>query len=238
MSTIGVAIITKNRNEFVKQVYKFHQMYTKCDRIIVIDDHSDIPLAIPGADVIKPPEWLGVAKARNYAMSLLNEYEYIFLLDDDIIPKMPYWVQDHVNMMQDIGIHICNYQPSRKSTVIAQVNNLMITEHGTGCFIVMDKVARQVLGGFDTTMGYYGHEDTDYYTRARAVHMLPKVGYPTLKDCEFQLHACDIYGDYPPIKWMHESALKEDKWKMIEISRNRLIEINKNGDNPIYKPFS
>jgi glycosyltransferase involved in cell wall biosynthesis len=258
--TIGVAIITKNRNDFVKQVYEYHLLNTVpfVDTFIIVDDHSDIPIMLKDFDdpyakkekwgrveVHRPSKWLGVAGARNYALEKLQGHDYIFLLDDDLLPKSPDWIPMHIKALDnnfckiDLLIHYPNELDECKSHVNwSAYVGVTVTNSSTATLFAMTKECLNTLGGFDNTMGYYGHEDTDYFTRARAVGILPPKGYWTLINSEFYLHAFDIYGDYPPIKWMHKSALGDAKYQMIEQSRTRLIEINATGDNPIYKPFA
>ncbi len=252
--SIGVAIITKNRNEFVKQVYEFHRVNTVpfVDRFIIVDDHSDVPIMLKDLPdptnkvmVYRPSKWLGVAGARNYALNELSDCDYIFLMDDDLLPKNEHWIPMHIKAMSDkfCRIDLLIHYPNELDECIGYRNGAIYagvtaTLRSTATLFAMTKNCLNILGGFDSTMGYYGHEDTDYFTRARKADILPPKGYWTLIDSEFYLHAFDLYGDYPPITWMHKSALGESKWDMIEISRNRLMEINKNGDNPIYKPFA
>jgi glycosyltransferase involved in cell wall biosynthesis len=255
MHTIGLAIITKDRNDFIKEAYKFHLINTLpfVNRFIIVDDHSkesvqlrDFPdpygtSGVGRLEVHRPLKWLGVAGARNYALNELSDCDYIFLLDDDLLPKSNDWIQAHIRSMQS-GYNLLIHQPNELTECYSHfesfINNVTVTVHSTATLFVIDQHCLQTLGGFDTTMGYYGHEDTDYFTRARAAGILPTEGYYTLINTEFYLHAFDIYGDYPPIQWMRKSALGEAKWEMIEQSRTRLIEINATGDNPIYKPFA
>lgn len=256
---IGVAIITKDRNEFVKQVYEFHLINTVpfVSRFIIVDDHSVNPISHKDffdpynasddgiVEVYRPSNWLGVAGARNYALNVLNECDYIFLMDDDLLPKSPDWIPLHVKALSDkfCQIDLLIHYPNELNTCLSYRNGAIYAGvtasiSSTATLFAMTRRCLDILGGFDNTMGYYGHEDTDYYTRARAVGILPPEGYWTLINTEFYLHAFDIYGDYPPIRWMHKSALGDAKWQMIEQSRARLIEINATGNNPIYKPFA
>lgn len=255
---IGVAVITKDRNDFIRQVYEFHLVNTLpfVDRFIIIDDHSETPVELhkfpdpygetaPRVEVHRPIKWLGVARSRNYALSELCDCDYIFLMDDDLLPKDPNWIPLHIKAMSDkfCQIDLLIHYPNELNTCLGYRNGAIYagvtaTLSSTATLFAMTNRCLGILGGFDDTMGYYGHEDTDYYTRARKAGILPPEGYWTLINTEFYLHAFDIYGDYPPIKWMHKSALGEAKWDMIEQSRTRLIEINATGNNPIYKPFA
>ncbi len=254
---IGVAIISKDRNEFVKEVFEFHTANTVpfVDKLIIVDDHSIIPLKYDDfissglnrdkVSIHKPDKWLGVARARNYALNELKDCDYIFLMDDDLLPKSPDWIPMHIKALSDkfCKIDLLIHYPNELGECLSYRNGAIYagvtaTESSTATLFAMTKDCLYTLGGFDSTMGYYGHEDTDYFTRARKAGILPPEGYWTLINSEFYLHAFDIYGDYPPIKWMHKSALGDAKYQMIEQSRTRLIEINATGDNPIYKPFA
>lgn len=251
--TIGVAIITKDRNDFVRQVFEYHALHTIpfVDKFIIIDDHSEMPIMLkdfpdPSNKVVvhRPSKWQGVARARNYALHELSDCEYIFLMDDDLLPKSPDWIPMHIKAMSDkfCKIDLLIHYPNELNECMSYRNGAIYagvtaSMRSTATLFAMTNKCLETLGGFDATMGYYGHEDTDYFTRARKIGILPPEGYWTLIDTEFYLHAFDLYGDYPPIQWMHKSALGEAKWQMIEDSRTRLIEINATGDNPIYKPL-
>lgn len=255
----GVAIITKDRNEFIYQVYGFHLMNTLpfVDKFIIVDDHSATPIELrdftdpygksgPGrVEVHRPSKWLGVAGARNYALNELSDCDYIFLMDDDLLPKDPNWIPLHIKAMSDkfCNINLLIHYPNELNECLGYRNGAIYagvtaTEGSTATLFAMTSHCLNTLGGFDNTMGYYGHEDTDYFARARKADILPPKGYWTLINTEFYLHAFDIYGDYPPVKWLHKSALGDAKWEMIEQSRARLIEINATENNPIYKSFA
>lgn len=256
---IGVAVITKDRNEFVKQVFEFHVKHTIpfVDKFIIVDDHSNVILrtrdlinveSFPAGkivSVVRPQNWLGVAGARNYALNELQHCDFIFLMDDDLLPKDPEWIPIHIKALTGkfCKIDLLIHYPNELGECLTYRNgatfiNVTATIGSTATLFAMTQKCLHTLGGFDDTMGYYGHEDTDYFTRARKADILPPEGYWTLKNTEFYLHAFDIYGDYPPIKWMHKSALGELKYEMIEQSRTRLMEINATGNNPIYKSFT
>lgn len=247
---VGIAVITKNREKVVNFSYQQHLKNSMVTDFLIIDDNSTTPTVL--ADSPYQPyysqEWLGVAGARNKALSALDECDYIFLMDDDAFPIIKNW--------QDVFIkahemypeqHILIASPNDWGEVVTDYSKKFVWTDGTmyesgpvsvrkptAVLFFLTRHALKTLGGFEV-FGKYGFEDVDYYIRADQAGLTPLGQYVTVKNCERFLHVCDVKGSYPGLEWEGRSVLHDEKHQMIEEAREKLTARLKN--NKIFKPY-
>lgn len=246
---VGIAVITKNREKIVNFSYKKHMENSCVTDFLIIDDNSTVPTLL--ADSEYQPnysqEWLGVAGARNKALSALDECDYIFLMDDDAFPIIRNWQNVFIKAHELYpDQHILIASPNDWGEVIKDysrqfVYNDTLFETGpvsvkrpTAVLFFLTRHALKTLGGFEV-FGKYGFEDVDYYIRAEQAGLSPLGQYVTVKNCERFLHICDVNGSYPGLEWEGRSVLHDDKLGMIEEARIKLTDRLKN--NRIFKPY-
>jgi len=81
---LTVVIPTHNRAEHVERLVK-ELDELNCE-IIVVDDHSEPPLAVDGAKIIRNVRRLGVGESRNIGCRQAK-CDWLLLLDDDLVPS-------------------------------------------------------------------------------------------------------------------------------------------------------
>lgn len=237
---IGIAIITKNRRNIVLRALDQHRRFSTYDELVIIDDHGDFPLNISTRSnerIYYSDTWLGVAGARNKGLELLEDCDYTFIMDDDIFPKAPGWTDRYVlasKYCEDRQIFLA--VPAPWGTPVEYYGGFNSMNKSTATLILFTKQMRQELGGFDITLGKYGHEDTDLFYRASNAGFTKYGNFCTIADCEKYLHLCDIHGDFENLKWPHASALGDAKYPLIEESREAFLR-QLNSGNAIYKPY-
>lgn len=89
---IGVAFITCNREEFLQQsISSFGKDLDEIDCSVIIVNDGDTKLKqkdfLPHYKIINNKKNLGVGKSKNIAFKELQENDYIFIIEDDIIKK-------------------------------------------------------------------------------------------------------------------------------------------------------
>ncbi len=81
---LTVIIPTRNRTEQVQRLVK-NIKRLDCE-IIVVDDHSEEPVVVDEARVIRNPRKLGVGESRNIGCGQAKG-DWLLLLDDDVVPS-------------------------------------------------------------------------------------------------------------------------------------------------------
>src|SRR5690606_11244947 len=81
-SRIGIGITTRNRPEALKTTLEnVRKHFPPGARLVVVDDASEKP--VPEAD-FRFPRNVGIARAKNKCLKMLQDCEHLFLLDDDV----------------------------------------------------------------------------------------------------------------------------------------------------------
>ena len=80
---LTVVIPTHNRAEQAERLVK-ELNGLNCE-IILVDDHSEPPVVVDGAKVIRNPRRLGVGESRNIGCRQAKSH-WLLLLDDDLVP--------------------------------------------------------------------------------------------------------------------------------------------------------
>jgi glycosyltransferase involved in cell wall biosynthesis len=117
--SIGIGVITCDRPDFFEKLITSLKN-VKYDKLVVINDGSK-QVKIKEAEIVKNrPSRQGVGKSKNKALKLLKNYDYIFILEDDIFIKDQNVFQKYINASKLSGIQhfnfafhgIMNYQPN------------------------------------------------------------------------------------------------------------------------------
>jgi glycosyltransferase involved in cell wall biosynthesis len=161
---IGVAIITSGNRGILYNTINNICGYTPDDfEIVIVDDASDIDVPYANYRFNKN---VGVAKAKNKCLELLENCDHIFLFDDDCYPIADNWWKPYI----ESGENHLMYQfklPNRGRSdmrVLYQDDKLVSYSHTRGAMIYVTKKVLETVGGFDEEYGTH-FEHPDYTNR-------------------------------------------------------------------------
>lgn len=170
---IGVGITTHNRKEVcMDTVERIRAMSPVGTHVIVVDDASVDP---PPFD-FRFKRNVGIAKAKNKCLELLQEHDHIFLFDDDCYPTSPQWFMPYVeSKYPHLSYTFSTFSDGRGTgnKLKKREGKHIWYEHACGCMLYIRKETLDTLGGFDTRFGLYGHEHINYSKRAHLAGLIP-----------------------------------------------------------------
>jgi len=143
METIGIGITTRNRLELVQRCVLMIKQFSKFDKLIVIDDASEIPVELPDTEVFRFDEQQGIAKAKNKCLSYLKECDHIFLFDDDCWPIKDGWQEHYIDTsIRTKCYHFCYTWVASKFFEILEYKKSYILDIGDDNPIIIDYIMR------------------------------------------------------------------------------------------------
>lgn len=233
---VAIAFITKNRPAVAAKAIEQHLKFLpEGAQLFIVDDNSeykegdvDIESCIPeSVTYYRSPIWLGVAGARNMALSLMadTDADVFFLLDDDVFPKKEGWIDLYLDALQrSPKQHLLKAASQPWAGVEMKHRAINICQNTTATLFCMTRELLDTVGGFDETIGKYGYEDGDYYKRVAQTNLVPFGVKCVPKGMEQYLHISDLDGDFEDLIWQHRSALHDIKDDLLEDSKNSIIE--------------
>lgn len=195
MKSIAIAITTRNRKEiFDKSLEAWEKYLPENAKIFIVDDASKI---LVKSD-FRFETQQGIAKAKNKALELAQDFDHIFLVDDDVRPKVMGWELPYINS----GInHLCltfdknsrgqHYSPRVRKN--GEYNGLFSYDAPNGCFLYLKKICLEKAGGMRPEFGLWGFEHVEYSSRIYALGLTPKpfLDVPNSLDL---IEVLDFYG--------------------------------------------
>ena len=136
----------------------------------------------------------GIAKCKNTALKYFeeNDFDYCFLMDDDVEILDKNFYQYYINASEKTNIdHLCFQCHSRHKVNIKNINGIEIKEsnHTNGCFLMITKRMIKEIGYFKILPFKYEHEHSNYTTRAIVFGLAP--GYVDIIGSEKMLKLID-----------------------------------------------
>lgn len=176
---IGVGITTRNRAVSRATIDKWRINSPGCVKVVVVDDCSETPFA--GADY-RFSENVGIARAKNKCIELLDDCDHIFLADDDIYPMFADWwfpyVTSEINHLQLNFEKRADGEKLSSDVFVKNAHSFGIEYNmPNGCLLYMKKVCIETVGGFDPNYGFWGLEHAEY---SRRIHLAGLTPYPYL----------------------------------------------------------
>lgn len=156
---IGVGITTRNRYDVFKKTYDEIVRLTPGARVVVVDDASDTP--VPEADY-RFRENVGIARAKNKCLELLDGCDHVFLFDDDAYPLVEGWHQPYVDSPEPHLMHLWVHSE------VATDGQHVARYDPQGAMLYFERRALVAAGGFDPVFGKYGSEHGDLSNRIHA----------------------------------------------------------------------
>jgi GT2 family glycosyltransferase len=183
MRKIAVGILSHNRLIFLKPLVESIRRTRDRDDIDIYVGEDSSPNDRSGCRdwlenqtdicvMLNTPAPLGVAANSNVLLEAMKDYEWKFLLNDDLDIIKHGWTRIYIDMMPKAGLHHCCLDvPMFGRIRVTQVNLngvdcLKITEKPQGHFLVFDQKAFQTVGYFDEKLfPGYGFEHVDWSNR-------------------------------------------------------------------------
>ena len=204
MNNWAVGLTTFNRRNVLD--FTLSQFRKYGGDIIIIDDGSPDPH--PEAIVNK--ERLGVAKAKNKCISLLKDYKYIFLFDDDCFPYKDKWWEVYISASEKTNIHHFAHALKPHITVAKQFDDITYWNGALGCAMMIDDVVLEKCGGFDSKFGFWGYEHAEYTQRIYKMGVNPWL-YITPNNISDYIWSFDAQGSFEDFTWAHKSSISEEE---------------------------
>src|SRR5690606_18641819 len=107
---------------------------------VVYNDGSTEPYRYPGGiTIISELHNNGVAHAKNRLLQYLmdQECDYLFLLEDDVVPQRDKCITEYIKLHKETGIHHFNFAhhgPANKKGAIQVSGNLSLYPHCVGAY--------------------------------------------------------------------------------------------------------
>lgn len=166
---IGIGITTRNRHELLN--VSFVQMlkhFPKDALLVIVDDASNVPLNSPFMDfTYRFNENVGIARAKNKCLELLEECEHIFIFDDDTYPISDDWWKPYVESKEPHLMYQFKLRgkPSSDMRELYRGDKIVAYSHTRGAMLYINRSVLDVVGGMDTAYGQGMYEHTDWTNR-------------------------------------------------------------------------
>src|SRR5690606_29642127 len=166
--TIGVGITTRNRLDAFEKTYKEISRLTPGAKIVVVDDASTKP--VPEA-TYRFDKNVGIARAKNKCLELLQDCEHIFLFDDDIYPLEEEWWRPYVESPEPHLMWIFDRPDgvTKRQVEILYQDSQHVAYHATrGAMLYVHRSVLDRVGGMDPAFGAWGWEHASWSDRIHA----------------------------------------------------------------------
>lgn len=169
----------------------------------------------------------GIAKAKNKALSLVDDCRRIFLVDDDVYPVRQDWYVPYINT----GLkHMClSFERNSKGRRLShsvylkrKTPEYWIYNAPNGCMLYLDNTVLAAVGGMNTDFDVWGREHETFSWRIHNSGLTP---YPFMDIPESikYFHVSDYYGE------VQSSVPQADRVRSIR-TNTPLYEIYKKTD--------
>lgn len=229
MEKIAITITTRNRPEVLKKSLEMWDKFLPDNAtIFVIDDASKIPVE----SYFRFEKNVGISKAKSKCLEIAKDFDHIFLVDDDVRPKVKDWYLPYINSGEN---HLCltferdsrgrHYNSSIRKE--GDYKNLISYTYPNGCFLYLKKICIERAGAFRPEFDVWGYEHVEYSSRIHALGLTPK---PFL-DVPNSLDLIEVLDYYTSVKSSVDPNVKR-------IAGTKNLTIYKKYDGkPDYVPF-
>lgn len=150
--TIGIGISTTPNRDILNTTIKEWKKYLPRNAVLIIEnDHN----------------YTGVAATKNRLLAKLDEFDHIFLADDDVMPLMYNWHEPYVNSKEPHLMYQFKLpnKGSRDMQELYRDDKIVAYTHTRGALLYIKKYVLEVVGGFDTSYGQAMFEHPDWTNR-------------------------------------------------------------------------
>lgn len=234
---VGIAVSTyanekTNDQRFIIIKKCLDSLLTTDITVVIVNDgsnnqkHLDLINSYDTFIMIHRKENGGIAKCKNTAIKYFddNDFDICFLMDDDVEILNKDFYKFYIDAHEKTGIdHFCLQVGSlhKISNVTENGISYKISNHTNGCFLMITKKMIKELGYFKILPFKYGHEHSNYSTRAKLHHFAP--GYVDISNSNELLKLIDnsliidagarIYGeDFDKNEYVAFYNIKNEKY--------------------------
>lgn len=182
-NTTGVAVTTHNRRAMALESIAALIKRTPEDiPIFVVDDGSDEPFVhrSPRLTIRRNEAPLGIARAKNQCLELLDGFAHMLLLDDDCRPVASTWADFYVQAFKDTGCHhfsLSRIRPTNANKRLADIElgGRTLTTWNWPCGVCQfySRQAIDTVGGFNPAYGRWGYEHVGLSSRIHNAGLTP-----------------------------------------------------------------
>lgn len=172
---VGVAITTRNRHDILARALDAHMQHSQGLPIVVVDDGSDKPVAVPeGVTLIRHETSRGIVAAKNTSLAALMDLgvDYLALWDDDAWPTVGHWWEPYAASPEaHLAYQFLDLSGPRKLRDIAiqyQDDRHIAYTGQRGVMLWYRRDAIEQVGGFDPIYGRGMYEHSDLANRIHA----------------------------------------------------------------------
>ena len=191
--TVGIGITTHNRNALVAETYAKIAKLSPDARIVVVDDASTEPVVL-NAEVYRFETNVGIARAKNKCLELLQDCDHIFLFDDDTYPIANEWWQPYVNSNENHLMYCfkdwSDGTPVGDDHIVYSDDKHVVHSHARGCMLYIKRKVLDVVGGMDVRFGKAMEEHGDWTNRIHNAG-LTKFKHMDVIDSDLLIHSMD-----------------------------------------------
>lgn len=227
---IGIGITTHNRRDVFNKTYEQTLKYLpEGATLVLVDDGSEEPVK---EATFRFETAQGIARAKNKCFELLEDNDFIFLLDDDILIKQHGWHELYINAYKRSNCNHFSLTWDRKSNgkgngnrLIKKTKDLRVYSNPSGVMLFFTKKCLETVGGFDTNFGSYGHEHVELSRRIFNAGLTP---YPF----------CDVHVGlkyFYPLDYYGETRSSVTNRKELIIGNNEYLKSQLNSKE--FKPY-
>lgn len=195
MKTIGIGISTYNRLATLKSTIDNIVKNTPLPyKLVVASDGST-----DGTN-----EWLvqnkipcilgnnrGMHYNKNRLLTALQDCDYICIMDDDLYPRSPNWIEYYMNGFESTGYNYFCYKTGRmnKFTQVKYPKCTILLSHGyQGNLLWYTKKVLEVCGGFDNEYVGYGYGTTQFSMRIIQAGLAHPDAYADVMEGKFAIY--------------------------------------------------
>ena len=143
-------------------------------------------------------ERFGPSHARNECLKHFDGYDHVFLFDDDTYPTCCGWENYFITQASEHNIHYMAIPEVFGGQFVSSDKEMQYWFSALGCFVYQDKVAMDVIGGYNTAYNRYGYEDAGRSRRALQAGLTGHNnawGFP-VRGLSY-IHSEDVFGENP-----------------------------------------
>lgn len=231
---IGVGITTHNRWDTLWHTLGEIQRLTPGAKIVVVDDASTTQPEVWDGDIgyYHFEENVGIARAKNKCLEMLEDCEEIFLFDDDAYPLVENWWEPYVNSpephLMRIFADLAGEKKLRDIREVYRDHKHVAYTGPRGMMLYLNRLVLTTVGGMDVAYGKWGYEHGDWSNR---IH---NAGLTTWRFADV-INGGDLIYSMDEHEEIERSVEKRQRRQLVQ---ENVIRYRENWDSAAYMPYT